>query len=180
MRFCLFRLGLAEISAKTQKPNFPHQIRLLIVLPDQREIWRRQCWRHQENIVTRFIAQFATREEILPKLDSIYKSSDYDKKMKRWHFGICAIPRSILRISICNFNVVFEPHVHTNGKPGVSFVLFFMKVMGVFVFFGYLCWPHLLDKKKRKEARLSICWFVHNQHRVEKSHQNTLHWAGHG
>ena len=33
-------------------------------------------------------------------------------------------------------NAVFEPHVHTNGKPGF-FLFLFTQVMSVFQFFGY-------------------------------------------
>ena len=48
--------------------------------------------------------------------------------------GIFAIPRSILRLLIGNFNDVFEPHVHTNGKPG--FFLFFYASYGRFHIFS--------------------------------------------
>ena len=41
-------------------------------------------------MVTSFIAQFATRQEILPKLDSIYNRSDFDQKLKKWH--VCDAP----------------------------------------------------------------------------------------
>ena len=49
-----------------------------------------------------FIAQFATHEEILPKLDSIYmnKSDVFDKKWRRWHF--CDAPRNFE-----NFDMIF-------------------------------------------------------------------------
>ena len=36
--------------------------------------------------------------------------------------GTTAMPRSILRVSICNFNLVFEPHMQTNGNPAPIFL----------------------------------------------------------
>ena len=111
--------------------------------------------RHQGNTVTSCIAQFATRQEIWPKLDPVYKSSDYDKS---WENGISAMPRSFLRISIWNFNAVVKPHVHTNGKPGFFLLIFFTQHTGVFAFFGYLYRPYLSNKKKKRPAsHLLVC-----------------------
>ena len=46
---------------------------------------------HKENINRIFTAQFATHEEILLlKLDSTYRSSDYDQKWEKWYF--CDVP----------------------------------------------------------------------------------------
>ena len=93
------------------------------------------------------------------------------------------MPRSIFRISIWNFSVVFEPHLYTNGKP--FFFFFFNASYGRFCIFRTFISAISPRKGKRKKARLSICWLqllsvVHNQHRVEKSHPDTLYWAGHG
>ena len=55
-----------------------------------------------------------------------------------------AMPRSILRVSICNFDllIVFEPHVQTNGKPAPVLVLFVRQVV--------VAWSYLEQKKKKK------------------------------
>ena len=94
--------------------------------------------------------------------------------------GISAMPRSILRISIWNFNVVFGPNVHTNGKPGLYIYIFHSSYGRFCIFRIFISAISLGQKKKEKKAWLLVCWFVHNQHRVKKSHPNTLYWAGHG
>ena len=150
------RLDLAEISAKTQKHQLFHTkfvLRIKIVVPDLCE-WR-QCWRDKENIDTSYITQFATHQEILPKLGSIHKSSDNNKN---WRNDISAMPRSILRVSIWSFNVVFEPHVHTNGKPG--FVLFFHANYGRFCIFRMFISAIYLGQKKKKPGFPLIGWCI--------------------
>ena len=82
-----------------------------------------------------------------------------------------AMPRSILRVSICNFDllIVFEPHVQTNGKPAPVLVLFVRQVVVAFLFFGSLYRSNLSNKNKSKWGRLSICWGVHDEHSVKKN-----------
>ena len=57
------------------------------------------------------------------------------------------MPRSILRVSIWNFNLVFKPHVQTNGKPAPLLILFFRQVIVAFVFFWPLYRSYLSNKK---------------------------------
>ena len=88
----------------------------------------------QEEHRYKFHSQFATHQEILPKFDSMYKSSVLDKK---WGNGISAMPRSILRLSIWKLNLVFGPHVQKNWKP--AFYFYFLKTsFGRLCFFGSL------------------------------------------
>ena len=79
------RHDLDEISAKTKNTNnFLTLIRNEVVVLDQGEIW----WRHTSSsprpnvkidVVNGFIAQVAIHLEILPKHDSIHKTSQYEK-----------------------------------------------------------------------------------------------------
>ena len=98
------------------------------------------------------------------------------KRLKKY---VSAMPRSILRISIWNFNVL-ESHVHTNGKP-VFFLFLFSCKLWAFLYFSDIYIGHTSrTKKKKNKARLSICWFGHNQHGVKNRFQIQMYWAGHG
>ena len=61
--------------------------------------------------------------------------------------GFSAMPRSILRVLIWIFNLVFELHVQTNWKPAFFTFLFFRQVMAALVFFRNLYRSHLSNKK---------------------------------
>ena len=52
----------------------------------------------------------------------------------RKNSGFSAMPRSILRVSIWKFNLVFVPHMQTNGKRALFF-FFSRQVTVAFVFF---------------------------------------------
>ena len=68
--------------------------------------------------------------------------------------GITAMPRSILRISIWNFYLVFEPHVNTNGKAALL-VFASRQVKVALVCFGSLYVRvsviYLSDKNKKNK-----------------------------
>ena len=178
LRFCFFRLDLAETYAKTQK----HQI-----------FHTKFVWKSSFPINVKFGGDDAedkrrkTMHVSLPNSPPItryYRSSiPYISQVittKKRKNGISAMPRSILRISIWNFNVVFGPNVHTNGKPGLYIYIFHSSYGRFCIFRIFISAISLGQKKKEKKAWLLVCWFVHNQHRVKKSHPNTLYWAGHG
>ena len=96
--------------------------------------------------------------------------------------------RSISRISIWNFNVVFEPHVHTNGKSGFFLFPFFMQVMDVFFcIFRTFISAASLGRKTKEEKKpgfpfVGLCIIntvskKHIQrHRVERGMANLLLW----
>ena len=87
--------------------------------------------------------------------------------------GITAMPCSILRVSIWNLNLVFEPHIYvcmckqTESLPPLFF--FFRQVMVAFVFFGGSMHRSNLSNKTKKAGRLSICWLVHGKHHAKKT-----------
>ena len=72
------------------------------------------------------------------------------------------MPRSILRISIWNFNLVFGPHALS--KTFFFFVFFFRQVLVAFAFFSDRYFGHISDPPPKK-GRLSVSWLVHDQHR---------------
>ena len=47
-------------------------------------------------------------------------------------------------------NLVFEPHVQTNGKPAAVPILFFRQVMAAFVFFRILVSVISLEQKNNR------------------------------
>ena len=75
-----------------QKSSFPIKMKFG---GDNAEDW---------NIYIISIAQFATHQEILPKFDSIYKSSVYDKNWGKWHF--CDAP-----LNFTVFDLKNKPHM---------------------------------------------------------------------
>ena len=81
-----------------------------------------------------------------------------------------------MRISIWNFNVVFEPHVHTIVKLGF-FLPFLRKLWAFFCIFRVFVTSLSLGPKKKQNPAFHCC-FVH-QHGVKNWHPNTLYWAGH-
>ena len=56
--------------------------------------------RPKKNIDISFIVKFATHQEILPKFDSIYKSSVFDKKWGKWHFCDAPLNFTVFDIKI--------------------------------------------------------------------------------
>ena len=77
--------------------------------------------------------------------------------------------RPILGKSIWNFNVVFGPHVHTNGKPGL---FFFHPSFGHFYIFRIFIPAISLGQKTNIRC---LCIIVVST----KSLPKVLHWAGH-
>ena len=73
---------------------------------------------------------------------------------------ISGMPRSTLRVSIINFNLVFEPRVQTNGKP-VWTVFRFQRSYLRFCFFLEQCIGHT-SRTKRSRPGFSCCWLVHD------------------
>ena len=85
--------------------------------------------------------------------------------------GISAMPRSILRISIWKFNLVFGPHVQTNWKPAI---VFFSRQAMVASFFRIVISVISLGKKKKKLKRPAfsfVGWCMINI--VSKNHTQT-------
>ena len=65
------------------------------------------------------------------------------------------------------FNLVFEPHLKTNGKPA-CYIYISREVIVALVFFRTVVSVVSLEQKKKKKLRgLSICWLVHDKHRVK-------------
>ena len=122
-----------------------------IVVPDRGENRCRPSLRLKETIDISLTAEFVTHQEIRPK-----KRFLYTKQVLRTS-GVTVMPRSNLRISIRDLNLVFEPHVQTNKKPSY----------GRSCIVSDRCIGHISTKKKKekKRGRLSICWLVHDQHR---------------
>ena len=73
-----------DIRENLKAPTFPHSIRINIVVPNQGEFGGDNA--EDTRGTSTYTAQFATDQEILPKFDSIHKSSDYDQKWRKWHF----------------------------------------------------------------------------------------------
>ena len=106
--------------------------------------------------------------------DTTQKRSLHIKQVIMRTSCITAMPRSILRVSIRNFNLVFEPHVQTKKRKACPPCFCQTSYGCSFVFFPYHCIAHTSRAKiKTKWGRLSICCLMHDKHRVEKSHQNT-------
>ena len=84
------------------------------------------------------------------------------------------MPRSILRMSILNFYVVFGPHVHQNGKPGLYV---FQPKFWALLYFSDFYIGHISRTK-------NICCFVHNRrvkklfrmHCIERGMTNPPRW----
>ena len=67
--------------------------------------------------------------------------------------SITVMPRSILRIPIWNFNLVFEPHIYSNNQEARLFFLFLFSdnLLPLFLyFFGSLYRSYLSNNKKQK------------------------------
>ena len=78
------------------------------------------------------------------------------------------MPRSILRVWIWNFNLIFEPHVQKNVRLAFFFLFFFRKGMAAFVFFPDRCIDHISRTKEENEkGRSLVCSLVHCQHRAK-------------
>ena len=137
------RLELAEISEKTQNCHFFGDIfgqqicttAPKTVFPDQGENWCRQSWRHMETIDICCIAQFVTHHEMLqyPKTVPLHETST--RVVMRTGGIITAMPRSILRVSIWNFRLVFEPHVQRDRVSALLFCLVFRNKFWSLLFF---------------------------------------------
>ena len=80
-------------------------------------------------------------------------------------------------LNFANFDLkklVFEPHTHTNGRSAPFGKTKNKQLMVAYVFFGSLHRSYLSNKNKKKQkVRLSICWWVHDKHRVKKSPLHT-------
>ena len=100
------------------------------------------------------------------------------KKVMMWTSDIAttAMPRSILRVPIWNFNLVFE---HSNRMMCNAnkrktcpffFLMFSYKVWSMSYFFrSYVSYLNIISRERKKRdggGRLCICWMVHVQHAV--------------
>ena len=119
-----------------------------IVPPDQEENWWRQCCRHNEKIDITFIAQVATHQEVWPKHDSTYGSSNFGGK------GVFAMPRSILRIWIRNFTPVYESHLQRYLPFFILFYFYYNK--HDFCIFLYFWIGHIFLGEKGQDTSVSI------------------------
>ena len=99
---------------------------LKIILPDEGEKWCRQFWRHKETIDSSYTAQFVTITRYYQKRFL------YIEQVVMRTSGIAAMSRSVLRVSIWNFQLVFEPHVQRDWVSALLFV--FLQVLVTFVF----------------------------------------------
>ena len=109
-------------------------------------MWLRQCWRDKERMDVSLVAQFATHQEILPKLNSIYKSGNFEKN------GISSLPRSILRTLHWIFNPEFEPYVQRDWVFALLFFLLFYYSFGRFCFFRVVGSVTSLGKKRKENS----------------------------
>ena len=117
-------------------------------------------------------AQFVTQEETRSKQPFLY----INQVLVVMRSGLTSMPRSILPISIWIFYIVFELHMHTNGKPAFLIPIS-DKLWPLLYFFGSFYRPHLSDTN-HKEGRLSICCLVLDQHRVKKHVQiRKIEWS---
>ena len=93
------------------------------------------------------------------------------------------MPRSILIISIWNLTSYLKRMCAQTESRAFLFLFFSRRLLAFLqfldIYIGHTSRTRKKKKEKKKE-RLSVCWFVHNQHRVKKSHPNALCWAGHG
>ena len=145
-----------------------------IVFPDQGENWCGQCWRHTETIDVSCTAQFATHDEI--------KRFIYIKQVVMRTSGIInsAMHCSIWRVSIWNFQLVFEPHVQRDWVSALLFV-FLDKFWSLLFFFGIV--RSIISRNKinwDRGPKLNASIIVHELHRVQKSSLNSYNWWGHG
>ena len=113
--FCfVFRLDLAEISAKTQKAqlfhtkfiqksSFPINVKFGgYNAEDTKRTWLQVSLPNSPPVKRYYQNSILYITEVI--------------STKNWKNGMSATPRSILRISIWKFNVAFESHVHTNRR----------------------------------------------------------------
>ena len=117
------------------------------------------------------IAQFITHQKNLQQHDSILKSSNIVNAI------FSAMPRSFLRISICNFQPRVRPARANKSKACPIFYyseILFQRNYRRFCIFSGRCIGHISGTKRGKNSdRLSSCWLVHDKHRVKKSRPNS-------
>lgn len=127
----------------------------------------------------KLISQLATHHDILPKTSlhiytlicTRYGEGNNEGK------GIAAMPRSILRISIQTVNLSYL-NLLCSQRGRLLFFLFIIfsdKLRSpLFCFSASLhrSWISRtkIKAKKTSKGKLAICWLMHDQHRVNKSH----------
>ena len=147
------RLDLAEISKKTQnlhlkKNIFWPQICVTapkIIVSDQGQNWCRQSWRRSIAVA---LPNPSPVKRFYQKMIPIHKQVTIRTS------GITAMRRSISRVPVWNFNLVFKQHVRTNGSLPPPF--FFQTLRSPLYFFGWLHRVYLSKKHDKKCGRLSI------------------------
>ena len=87
------------------------------------------------------------------------------------------MPRSILRISIWNFNLVFGPHALS--KTFFFFVFFSDKFWSLLLFFRIVISVIFRTPPPTEAGFQFLGWCMINIDRVKKSHPNTWKWSGH-
>lgn len=93
------------------------------------------------------------------------------------------MPRSTLRISIWNFSVVLEPHVHTNGK-GVFFLCVFHESYTIhIIIFRILYGSYSIFRTKTKAKREGFPFVGWGMINIVSKHHVKIRtwwcWAGH-
>ena len=97
-------------------------------------------------LVTSFIAQFATHQETLPKLDSTYKSRDYDKKIEKNAFLRCPAKFWEFR------SEKLTPHLNsmsTQTESRAFFFFVFSRTLWTFFFFRIFISAISLGQQKK-------------------------------
>ena len=137
--------------------------------PRLRWIWCRQSWRHKETIDTGCTAQFVTHQEVRPKNDSYTLNKYWWEQVALLIVINSAMPRAILRLSICNF----QPRIWTtcaNKRKACPIAWsIFQTVMVAVVLFGSLYRSYLEQNKTKNGAGFPfVGWCMINT--VSKNH----------
>ena len=160
----LFRLDLDEISAKTQKRQlFNTKFVIKSSFPIKVKIGGELAEDPRIRPIIASVPNSPPIKRYDQKQNSIHKTSSYENT------GFSAMPRSILRVSIWNFNLVFTPHLQTNGKRALRF-FFSDKLQSLLYFFRIVVSVISLEqKRKRKRACFPfVSWCMINA--VSKNH----------
>ena len=96
----------------------------------------------------------------------------YERHLLRCPAQFCKYRSEKGILCLNHISCQYQVYMHTNGKPA-CFIYFCSDTLRLLFFFSDRCigYISLIEKKKMLQAgRLSICWLVHDPHRVKKSH----------
>ena len=134
--------------------------------------YKRKAWLFVLFVGIRCTAQFVIRQEKrYDKTRLLHISNKYFKiwreQVARCHAQFCEFRSGV-------FHLVFEANVQqTNGRPSLCW-LFSDKLWSILYFSGSLYRPYISRTTNgKRKCRLSVCWFVHDQHCVKKTHLNS-------